>query len=464
MKFSYLPYLIAFGIFLNAGAQEKSFYYNVELNAGLSANDALPFWMTANNFGKVPNSNYALATATFGKNFNETKNFSIAFKAAVTGAIANENNALINELYASVRSKKFRLDIGSKNDEIVFKGLSSSNGNITKSTNARAIPGYTLSTLGFIELPFAKKWLTFKARYGDYLLNDPRYVDNARLHAKSLFLKAQLNPTLDVVAGLNHYAQWAGTSPTGEKQPAGFKNYLKMVVASEGGSDALLTDQMNVLGNQLGSYLLQLNHQGTNTNWSLYWSHPFEDRSGMDLINGPDALYGFFIDLKKPKNILTHVLFEYTHTKHMSGSTPRNEGEGYLGMDNYFNNGVYKSGWTYFGNTLGSPYFTAETPDTQGVTNGVVKGDNRFTAVNMGFKGYLNKFQYKTMVSHVTYYGWFNDLYTPKHTQFSGYFEVVLPKIKRLPFQINIGTSFDISNYTSNNVGGFISLSKKGLF
>jgi len=147
----------------------------------------------------------------------------------------------------------------------------------------------------------------------------------------------------------------------------------------------------------------------------------------------------------------------------MSGSTPRNEGEGYLGMDNYFNNGIYKSGWTYFGNTLGSPYFNTKKVEN-GITKGIIIGDNRFTAVNMGFKGYLNKFQYKTMVSHVTYYGWFNDLYTPKHTQFSGYFEVVLPKIKRLPFQINLGTSFDISNYTSNNVGGFLKLSYQGIF
>jgi len=28
------------------------------------------------------------------------------------------------------------------------------------------------------------------------------------------------------------------------------------------------------------------------------------------------------------------------------------------GLDNYFNNDVYNSGWTYFGSTIGSPYFT----------------------------------------------------------------------------------------------------------
>ena len=38
------------------------------------------------------------------------------------------------------------------------------------------------------------------------------------------------------------------------------------------------------------------------------------------------------------------------------------------GRDDYFNNGVYSSGWTYFGNTISSPYFTTKPVDVLAVS------------------------------------------------------------------------------------------------
>ena len=75
--------------------------------------------------------------------------------------------------------------------------LSSSNGSIIKSINARAMPGVNIKTNNFITLPFATSWLEVKANFAHYFMDDTRFVDNTNLHHKSLYFKTTLSPTLD---------------------------------------------------------------------------------------------------------------------------------------------------------------------------------------------------------------------------------------------------------------------------
>jgi len=452
------------------GFSQEKHQYSLELTSNFSSQESLPFWMVSNKHGAVPNYNNGLAVIGLTKDFDTSKlkNWQFAYGAQFTGAIAKENDAIINRLYTSIRYKKIQLDLGVKHNPVLWQGLSSSNGSITESGNARSLPGYNIQLTQYIPFPIFKKWLSFKGQYGDYLMNDTRFVDNTRLHKKSLFFKARLNEQWNLTAGLNHYVQWGGTSPNGTKQPSSFSDYLRAISGREGGSTALDTDKLNALGNHLGSYLLQADYNGTAQNISFYYSHPFEDGSGRELQNWRDGIYGLFVDFKKPTAVVSHLLTEFTYTKHMSGSSKHEgvdeNGEPNMarGRDNYFNNGVYQSGWTYFGNGIGSPYFTTRNIDENGVTKGFK--DNRFMAFNIGLKGTVSTIEYKAMLSHTTYFGWFDVEYAPKPTQFSGYIECKLPSIKKLPIDIILGSSFDTGTYTPVNFGGFISLRKVGLF
>jgi hypothetical protein len=298
-------------------------------------------------------------------------------------------------------------------------------------------------------------------------LDDYSAIDNARLHAKSLYFKSRLSSKTELITGLNHYAQWGGTSAILGKQPSGFKDYLKIVTGSSGGSDALETDQINALGNHLGSYLLQLNHKGNKIDWSFYWSHPFEDRSGREMMNYPDGLYGLHFDLKKPTQLVTHLNIEFYNTQHMSGTSGYYYDEnGNLqigsGADNYFNNGVYTSGWTYFGRTIGTPLFTPEAP-INGITNGIKLGYNRLIAYNISFKGFLSPaIQYKTHLSYTKYKGWFDE--PPKNDEILRTILECYFKNISLPFEITIGAAADFDTYSKSNIGGFIKLTKRGQF
>ncbi|WP_372745417.1 capsule assembly Wzi family protein [Lutibacter sp.] len=455
-----------FFCFLNSSinAQNNPISYSVELNGATATKSTLPFWLYANQFGAVSNDHHIAAKLGVFSDFN-TKDtaFKTSYKASFIALKEAKNNSIVDELYASAQYAIFQLDLGVKHPNLLWEGLSSSNGNIVMSTNARSLPGYNVSIPNYTQLPFAKNWLTFKGNYSDYMFTDNRIVTDARLHAKSLYLKYKLNPTLELITGINHYVQWGGTSSITGKQPSSFKDYLRIVTGSSGGHDALGNEEINVLGNHLGNYLLQLNYSGEKTNWNFYYSHIFEDGSGRELQNWRDGLYGVFIDFKQPKAFISHMLTEFTYTKHMSGSNAPDDANGGRGMDNYFNNGpAYNSGWTYFGNTIGSPYFTPTPLDDDGISHGII--DNRFMAFNIGMKGTIQQLPYKLMLSHTTYFGWFNAEYQPKPTQFSGFLEFGLPKINQFPIDITIGTAFDTGTYRPSNLGGFLKLTKRGVF
>lgn len=473
MKYPNSNVFLAFILFINIQikgvAQSTTLNYEVNLSGGLSSDITLPFWLEGNRFGTVPNSDYLLLNTAIYSDFSKPNQlFDFSYKTLVTGYIAEENKAIINEMYVSLRLYKFLIDVGNKYDDVLWNNLSSSNGNILKSINARALPGINIKTDGFIELPFAKNWLRFKGNFAHYFMNDNRPVDNVYLHHKSLFAKLIFSKKTALWGGIDHYAQWGGESEEFRILPTSANAYLRTVFGLEGDGDALLTDQLNAVGNHLGAYLLQFDYTGEKRNWSFYWSHPFEDTSGREFKNVQDGLYGIFVDLKKPTGLVSSVLGEFTYTKNMSGPNHMTiDPDGtyhYGGADNYLNHGIYTAGWTYFGKTIGSPYFTATELDVNGVSSGVVLGDNRLMAFNIGVEGNLKPIKYKALLSHTTYYGWFDQEYEVYPIQFSGIFEAYLPQREKIPFQISASASFDTGTYKPVNFGGFITLSKRGRF
>jgi len=461
MKKCIFLFLLCFISVCSLKCQSKDLQYAIKTSAGLSSDTTLPFWLVANQFGSVPDSDYGLLNTSIFKDYDTPETlFDISYKVSATGFIAQENKLLVNELYLGVRFKNIILDLGAKNDAIAWHNLSSSNGSIIKSINARAMPGINIKTNNFITLPFATSWLEVNANFAHYFMDDTRFVDNTNVHHKSLYIKSRLSPTFEIIAGLDHYAQWGGTSPQYGAQPSSIKDYIKVVFGAEGGDSATQNDQFNALGNHVGAYLLQFNYNKENIGFNFYYSHPFEDTSGREMTNWQDGLYGLFVDFKKNKSLVNSVLLEFTHTKNMS-----NDPVSISGPDNYFNNSIYKSGWTYHGNTIGSPYFTPKPLDDNGITSGVIVGDNRFAAFNIAANGYLKWLPYRVLLSHTTYYGWFGQEYDPNPYQFSGILDIVIPQDKfNLPFEVAASFAFDAGSYRPQNFGAFLSIKKTGSF
>ncbi|EDM43005.1 hypothetical protein SCB49_12309 [unidentified eubacterium SCB49] len=345
----------------------------------------------------------------------------------------------IEQLYVDYTLKWFNVSAGVKHRDVPYQGLSTVNGDILWTGNARSIPGVLLKTATPISLA---SWLQVNASLGHYELNDDRFVDKARIHYKSLGFIFKISKNQQLTTRLSHYAQWAGVSPEFGKQAGSFSDYIRVVFGQNGGNQR--NDQINTIGNHLGSYQINYNINLSNKEIDLYHQSLFEDRSGRELNNFPDGVWGVALQFKE-NPLLKTVLFEYVQTVSQSGR-PRATSGGenqQSGGDNYFSNSIYQSGWSYQGNIIGLPFILRDDANLKTL-------NNRSYAFHFGAAGSYKQFDYSlksTWVKNLGTYGSAYDI-TEKAIYLYG----------NLSFNSKIGVftgqgGLDISNVSENAIG-----------
>ncbi len=452
--------------------QESKFGYSSQTGAALS-NSSLPFWLKTNTYGNIINDTYLWESASIFKEFKNTNTraFDYSLKASATGALgAEENKIFVNELYGRVRWQNLVFNLGAINRPIEYNGLSSTNGNLIYSANTRAMPGVSISTWDYIKLPFIGKWVAFKGNYSEYLMIDNRYAGNrTRLHNKMFAIRVTPIPQLSIEAGLEHFAQWGGETTEHGVLPQSFSDYLRVVRVEEGDENSP-TNEANKLGNHIGSHFGKIKYNGTKWDVELFYNHQFEDGSGQRYQNFPDGLYGFYLNRKENKKWFSVLIYEYTNSMNQSGAYHNDPETGIVvgGNDNYFNNGIYRSGWTYYGNIIGSPFFTTNEKNSNGQTLGVY--NNRIIAHHVGVSGTLPlDIVYKLMSSYSLNYGTHSVPFTDSEgerinkPQYSFGLELAMPEGK-LPFETALNIGFDKGELLDNNWGVMIKIIKTGLF
>ena len=137
--------------FLSLSAQNKPINYLVESTSAVSSEKTMPFWITSNTRAQVPNSNvFQLHTGVFSDFSTEEDKFDISYKAAFTDYTAATNELFVDELYLGLRYNQIQLHLGVKHGDLLWNGISSSNGNIAMSNNARSFPGYNFELADFL--------------------------------------------------------------------------------------------------------------------------------------------------------------------------------------------------------------------------------------------------------------------------------------------------------------------------
>ena len=409
--------------------------------------DDLPFWMEHNQRGRIHGETNFLGL--LGGKVSHGLGQSAYLEAA--GGVYYEDaidGLTLDELYLRFQNSWVELVVGKKHDEVLFQGLSATNGSILRSTNTRAMPGIQLRSRGPI-MVLPRAGVGFEFSLEEFQLEEERYVSDTRLHHKSFHLVLRPVSNFQLRAGLQHYVQWAGTSPDYGPQPGSFKDYLRIFGGLSGGESAALEDQDNVLGNSLGSYEITLDTQWGDYDISLLWNSIFEDGSGMRLGNTPDGRYGVYMQDTKSKWWIQSLMYEFYYSKHHSHTTT-----GIHKYDNYFNNVNYKSGWTYYGRTVGVPFYLAR-PNGRGVNNNV------FTAHHLGLGGVaFEKIPFRFLNSYRRNYGLSNMDFTyftkyPPEVIFSSMLELQMP-LKPVSLNLQLGTDF--SNQTSPSFGTGLSV------
>ncbi|MCD7977227.1 MAG: capsule assembly Wzi family protein [Tannerellaceae bacterium] len=395
MRTSYLIYisLAVFTFLPSLQAQENettpsnTTNYKVEGFGSVATGDKTPFWMVSNRYGKVPlesGNGYLEAGVFHNQQLGKGFHWDAGLDLIVAGP--RYKNVYVQQVYAEVGYKALLLTIGSKEKYSSLWNRNLSSGDLVLSTNARPIPEINLSIPEYSLVPYTKGWLqlrgdfavgrSFDTKYLEKFITATHYTKNVLWHHKSLHFKIEdtLNHfPFSIELGFQHWAQWGGTSTKEDigKQPQSLKDFVRIVMGKEGGDGATESDQINVLGNHYGSYDFRLNYQRDGWKISSYHQRYFDDKSGMEFQNRLDGLWGLELNIPNTSWI-KKLVFEYIDTRDQSGpfhfimfDHDAHPGRG-GGNDNYYNNGEYSTGVSYFNRGLGTALIPAPEYNTDG--------------------------------------------------------------------------------------------------
>jgi hypothetical protein len=381
--------------------------YGVEMLTSFATGDYTPFWIASNRYGAVPlqeGGGYLRADATHRHRWND--NFYCSAGMDMLLSAPRHTNAYLQQLYAEAGYKFLRMSIGSKEQYISLWDKNLSSGDMIESANARPVPEVNISIPHFILIPYTKGFLQLKADFGigrsldtDYLDATLRptengYVQNLLWHHKSVFFKiadTQGQSPFFAVLGIRHISQWGGASTVEKygKQPDSFLDFIRVFAGQSGGADASLSDQINVLGSHHVAYDIQLGFRQTEWEVQAYHQHLAYDKSGMELKNGIDGLWGIRLDIPRFP-ILQKIVVEYINTRDQSGPFHyiTFDHEAHPGMgggrDDYYNNEIYTSGFSYFNRSTGSPLLPSPEYNTTGEAGFL---NNRILDWHIGLEG-----------------------------------------------------------------------------
>jgi hypothetical protein len=418
----------------------SQYEYEVGLQArGYLNNEQNPFWFYSNQLGMVSEQTVAqgLLDGHYRRYLGEHFEVEAGGSLFMDYTDGGENRVRANEYYASLGWKVFRLSVGARARPEQFLGLSSVNGDILWSNNARAIPGVEVGTA---RTWWLTNWFGLEGALGHYWLNDDRYVENPYLHYKYGTLNFQLSERSLLKFGLHHYAQWAGVHPTLGQLPNTFSDFLKVFFSAAGGPDSDANEQLNVLGNQLGSWRINYSYDLEDGHVSVYFQNMFDNTSGLEFNNFPDGVWGAFWEL--PENsIVKGLLYEYVRTTWL-----RDNGNG--PGDNYFNNSIYRSGWTYFNRVIGVPFITPAT-EFPGMIN------NRITSHHLGVRASVSDLDIKFMGSYTQNLGLYVEPYDPVENVFYTVLDFAYILWEKLQIGLQLGA--DLSDVNGERFGAGLS-------
>ena len=385
---------------------------NLHARSLISSGGQVPFWLQSNQLGVIDAEDpfQQLFLFQLSRSPKESTNQPmVSYGLNLLGRLSEQAAFQPIEYWGRMHLKQWYLHVGAKSEPVFANGLSLTNGNLFLSNKARPMPRVGIGVTGW--QPFNQGWpnrFAFDLEYNEYFLLDDRVVEDAKLHHKRLDIQYSISPEWTFSAGLDHWVYWGGNSPEYGQLP-GFEDYLRYVFGKVGSDTAPETDRNNVAGDQLGQYLVSLQHDNQRHHLNLYWQHLWEDGSGTRFENAPDGLWGIHWKQKEQDRLLESAVVEYVNTRHQSGRfhkapDPDRPGEVFgNGRDNYFNNSVYRSGFVSYDRMMGLPLFMPVINE-DGVSVGFE--NTRMWAIHQGMRGWLSDdLSWKTLLTYSKHYG-----------------------------------------------------------
>jgi hypothetical protein len=418
-KISFL--FLVFGFLLTTNklqAQQKTFNYSFELQGNAGTDKYVPFWLYSNQYGTIDlNSPSGNAIFNFHKNIVEDSGFDYGFGTTAVGRYSENEAIFFNQLYGTLAYGMFQLKAGRFYETVGTVDESLSMGSLATSSNATPMPKIKIGFPKYTDLPLTQGYVEFKGEIAHGWFEKDREIKNPWLHQKYAYLRLGGDFAFRPYIGLVHEVTWAGTGrqPFEGDLDDSFADFWRVFFAQSGDGNAASGEVVYKLGDHRGIWDLGFNLELANFDFKIYRHQIYNDKDGLKF-QTPDALTGLSIDFPtENQQLVTDFVWEYMYTKDQGGPIcPGNQRDGPGGCDNYYNNYLYRTGWTYEGRTIGNPLFlNAYNPQLGAVANFQRNPDNRFGIANnriiahhFGVEGHLSSVvKYKLLATWSRNYG-----------------------------------------------------------
>lgn len=421
----------------------------------VSDSKAIPFWLISNKYGIYEgNENEFLLQLDAEKNFYFGKKWraDIGFNAIAKNQL---DKSYFQEIYANLSYGKLKLIAGK--EELTFTQYSENTGtgSYYLSNNARPVNRIGLGFYEYTDVPFTNGYIQVKGFLNQgFLLDDrsPDGTDKPLFHEKIAYIRTNKLPVNPHI-GINHSALFGGKLPNGTKLPVDYWSTFFGVGSEKiGGGEAT-----NAAGAHLGLFDVGFNTKLNQTSLQVYIQKPFTDTSGYTRFfeNNKDHVAGVVIKFDEEKSFLKEIVYENISLLWQSGeglfdlvingkvylppdledkdqimwdeygimtenisdedfwrfvTREENYGFQYGGRDNYYNNGLYKRGWSNWGKALGNPLLLTESrvkdinPEFDG-TYDIYFVSTRVFAHHLGLLAANKHFNYKAKITYSKNYG-----------------------------------------------------------
>ena len=464
-----------------------------EVTATVGAGDYAPMWHMANRQGLGSEKTemiYARAGA-IGNHPLSKSGITLDWGAEFVGGMNMASAIFVQQAYVECSWRKLRLSVGQKErwSELGYNRLTT--GSLVESGNARPIPQVRFELPEYWNIPGCKGWFAIKGHlaYGMFTdgkwqkeflepqYNDEkRYAVNTLYHSKAGYMRLGNETVFPLTAeiGLHMATQFGGTTynakhHAGEafQNPTRFKDFLLAFIPLSGDSEYDSSDQMNVAGNVLGSWLGAITWNEEKWKLELNYEHAFNDHSQMFWEYGlwTEQLIGIAVEFKEFKWI-RNVNVEYFNLKNQSGpiyhdSTSQIPDQ-ISCIDNNYNHGKYP-GWFNYGQMIATPLCTSPIYNKD---HTLICYNNRVEAFHAGVEGdLLTWLDYRLLITHSNNWGTYKSPFKDIKNNTSGLVELTFkPMIPGGQWSITTSFAFDNGDLYGNNYGGMITIKRCGIY
>lgn len=426
------------GAFLPAFGQD-ALNYEFKASGSGSSGDFAPYYIGSECQGRYTGKGSALAEVAAHVSLDSAKRFSWGAGADVitgysTKAIyeryyAPEDvwgtsrvgapAAWVQQLYGELKYRGVQLVVGQRDHHSAFLPQGLTSGDLTRSANARGIPGAALGFIDFQNIPFTKGWVQIDGvvEYGkttDYGFKKRQFnyytgiiTGGTWYTYKRCYFRTKPSIPLSFTVGMQTAGQFGGWSEryrqgklmAKEVRGTRLKDFFKMFFPIEGNGNSYYE------GNSLGSWDFKARYRfsgGQELTFAFEW--PWEDGSGIGMRNGWDGVWGLYYTTPG-RPMISGAAIEYLDFRSHSGpihfSTEMHPGTTIPGEasggDNLYNNDTYGS-YANYGMSIGTPFLVSPVYNLNGYP---MFGHNVARGVHLAVNGYL-----APKISYALRYSW----------------------------------------------------------